>query len=124
MSKQHILHTVRPLVRQAHASHLHSSHSPFGAEVFVHGFGYKNFVVQYIVIPEYMICIFDYKIMRKAKRVSRAEADLATDVPKETVAEERARYETSQLAKEEAEGALPVWKIKSPMPIVAFLVVI
>ncbi|CCF45280.1 amino acid permease [Colletotrichum higginsianum] len=75
-----------------------------GIEVFVGTFDYKNFIVQYIGIPVYLICIFGFKILKRTSRVHSATADLLTGVPLETVAEERAAFEAERREKEEASG--------------------
>ncbi|TKW48610.1 Dicarboxylic amino acid permease [Colletotrichum tanaceti] len=75
-----------------------------GIEVFVGTFDYKNFIVQYIGIPVYLICIFGFKILKRSSRVHAASADLVTGVPLETVAEERAQFEAERREKEEASG--------------------
>ncbi|KAI3550927.1 amino acid permease [Colletotrichum filicis] len=75
-----------------------------GIEVFVGTFDYKNFIVQYIGIPVYLICIFGYKIFKKSHRVRAETADLVTGVPAETVAEERAAVEAERREKEVAMG--------------------
>ncbi|KAK6206708.1 amino acid permease [Colletotrichum tabaci] len=75
-----------------------------GIEVFVGTFDYKNFIVQYIGIPVYLICIFGFKILKRSSRVHSATADLLTGVPLETVAEERAAFEAERREKEEASG--------------------
>ncbi|KAK1490115.1 amino acid permease [Colletotrichum cuscutae] len=64
-----------------------------GIEVFVGTFDYKNFIVQYIGIPVYLICIFGYKIFKKSHRVRAETADL-----------ERAAVEAEQREKEVAMG--------------------
>jgi amino acid transporter len=76
-----------------------------GAEVFVGKFDYGTFIVQYIGIPVYLLCIFGYKMIKKSRRVRNGEADLITDVPEETVAEERARFEQARRQKELSKGA-------------------
>ncbi|KAF4925749.1 Dicarboxylic amino acid permease [Colletotrichum viniferum] len=75
-----------------------------GIEVFVGTFDYKSFIVQYIGIPVYLICIFGYKIVKKSHRVRAKTADLVTGVPEETVAEERAAVEAARREKEAAAG--------------------
>ncbi|KAJ0322255.1 hypothetical protein COL5a_008864 [Colletotrichum fioriniae] len=75
-----------------------------GIEVFVGTFDYKNFIVQYIGIPVYLICIFGYKIFKKSHRVRAETADLVTGVPEETVAEERAAVEAERREKEVVMG--------------------
>ncbi|KZL80457.1 amino acid permease [Colletotrichum incanum] len=75
-----------------------------GIEVFVGTFDYKNFIVQYIGIPVYLICIFGFKILKKSHRVHSATADLVTGVPQETVAEEREVFEAERREKEVAAG--------------------
>lgn len=54
-----------------------------GVEVFIHGFGYKNFIVQYIGIPVYLISIFAYKSYYRTRRVRAGFANLVTKVPTE-----------------------------------------
>jgi len=80
-----------------------------GAEVFVGKFDVKTFIVQYIGIPVYLFCIFGYKLMKKSHRVRLGEADMITDVPQETVAEERARVEEAQQQRENAKGSVSYW---------------
>ncbi|KAH7070247.1 amino acid permease [Paraphoma chrysanthemicola] len=80
-----------------------------GAEVFVGRFDYRTFVVQYIGIPVYLICIFGYKLIMKTRRVKNGQADLITDVPQETVAEERARFEDIQRQREDSGGPGSIW---------------
>lgn len=80
-----------------------------GAEVFVHQFNYKNFVVQYIGIPVYLGCIFGYKLVYKSQRVRKAEADLITDVLTETVADEKLHYDKAQREKADASGQVAIW---------------
>ncbi|KXH65891.1 amino acid permease [Colletotrichum salicis] len=75
-----------------------------GIEVFVGTFDYKTFIVQYIGIPVYLICIFGYKIFKKSHRVRAETADLVTGVPENTVAEERAAAEAERREKEVAMG--------------------
>lgn len=75
-----------------------------GIEVFVGTFDYKSFIVQYMGIPVYLICIFGYKIVKKSHRVRAKTADLVTGVPEETVAEERAAVEAARREKEAAAG--------------------
>ncbi|EQB59204.1 amino acid permease [Colletotrichum gloeosporioides Cg-14] len=75
-----------------------------GIEVFVGTFDYKSFIVQYIGIPVYLICIFGYKIIKGSHRVRAKTADLATGVPEETVAEERAAVEAGRKEREAATG--------------------
>ncbi|KAI8186722.1 Dicarboxylic amino acid permease [Colletotrichum sp. SAR 10_86] len=75
-----------------------------GIEVFVGTFDYKSFIVQYIGIPVYLICIFGYKIVKKSHRVQAEAADLVTGVPEETVAEERAAVEAVRKEKEATSG--------------------
>jgi amino acid transporter len=41
------------------------------AEVFVHGFDCKTFIVQYIGIPVYLVCIFSYKYVMRTRRVPK-----------------------------------------------------
>ncbi|KAF3070208.1 Dicarboxylic amino acid permease [Trichoderma lentiforme] len=67
-----------------------------GFQVFIGGFDYKSFIVQYIGIPVYLICIFGYKLVYKTKRVRSSLADLVTGVPTETLAEERSRVEAEK----------------------------
>ncbi|KAF2998051.1 hypothetical protein E8E14_005255 [Neopestalotiopsis sp. 37M] len=73
-----------------------------GADVFVGKFDYKNFVVGYIGIPVYLICIFGYKLVKQSSRVTAATADLVTGVPSITVAEERAQFEADRKEREDA----------------------
>lgn len=73
-----------------------------GIEVFIGNFDYKGFIVQYIGIPIYLALILGYKIVRKSRRVRAEAADLVTDVPEETVAEERATFEAAMREKEAA----------------------
>ncbi|KAK1720122.1 hypothetical protein CaCOL14_002144 [Colletotrichum acutatum] len=80
-----------------------------GIEVFVGTFDYKNFIVQYIGIPVYLICIFGYKIFKKSHCVRAETADLVTGVPEETVAEERAVVEAERREKEVAMGKKSVF---------------
>ncbi|KAI8265746.1 Dicarboxylic amino acid permease [Colletotrichum sp. SAR 10_98] len=75
-----------------------------GIEVFVGAFDYKSFIVQYIGIPVYLICIFGYKIIKQSHRVRAKTADLVTGVPEETVAEERATVEAARREEETAAG--------------------
>jgi yeast amino acid transporter len=49
-----------------------------GIDVFIPTFNYKNFIVQYIGIPVYIILIFGYKFMYKTKMVLPKTADLWT----------------------------------------------
>ena len=77
-----------------------------GAEVFVHGFDYKSFIVQYIGIPVYLILIFGYKFGSGSKRVSAISADTVTGVPEESIASERARYFAKRAEDEKAAGNL------------------
>jgi amino acid transporter len=42
-----------------------------GAEVFVHGFDCKTFIVQYIGIPVYLVCIFGYKYVMRTRRIPK-----------------------------------------------------
>lgn len=80
-----------------------------GAEVFVGKFNLKTSIVQYIGIPVYLLCIFGYKLTLKTHRVRMGEADMITDVPQETVAEERARAEEAQLQTENAKCSASNW---------------
>lgn len=70
-----------------------------GFQVFIGEFDYKNFVVQYIGIPVYLLCIFGYKLVYKTRRVRSSVADLLTGVPSETLAEERSRVEAEKIQK-------------------------
>ncbi|KAL7955782.1 amino acid permease [Trichoderma compactum] len=67
-----------------------------GFQVFMEDFDYKTFVVQYIGIPVYLLCIFGYKLVYKTRRVRSSRADLLTGVPTETLAEERSRVEAEK----------------------------
>lgn len=67
-----------------------------GFQVFIGEFDYKSFVVQYIGIPVYLLCILGYKLVYKTKRVRSSQADLFTGVPTETLAEERSRVEAEK----------------------------
>lgn len=80
-----------------------------GAEVFVGKFDLPTFIVQYVGIPVYLVCIFGYKLVMKTHRVKNGQADLITDVPQETVAEERARFQEAQWQRENSEGPASVW---------------
>ncbi|CAJ2507509.1 Uu.00g086950.m01.CDS01 [Anthostomella pinea] len=80
-----------------------------GAEVFVGKFDYKNFIVGYIGIPVYLALIFGYKLFRKSHHVSATGADLLTGVPRETVAEEREKFEAARKEREDAMGKASVW---------------
>lgn len=71
-----------------------------GADVFVGQFDYKNFIVGYIGIPVYLVCILGYKLVKRSSRVTAAAADLVTGVPTVTVAEERAQFEAERKEKE------------------------
>ncbi|GKZ50823.1 hypothetical protein AbraIFM66951_004190 [Aspergillus brasiliensis] len=62
-----------------------------GFEVFIHGFDYKNFIVQYIGIPVYLTCLLGYKIFYKTQRVRATEVDLVTGVSTEPIEDTRAR---------------------------------
>ncbi|KAL7933030.1 amino acid permease [Trichoderma chlorosporum] len=64
-----------------------------GFQVYIGTFDYRNFIVQYIGIPVYLLCVFGYKFVYKMKRVRSSQADLVTGVPMETLAEEKARVE-------------------------------
>lgn len=68
-----------------------------GFQVFIGGFDYKSFVVQYIGVPVYLLCILGYKLAYKTERVNGSQADLATGVPTETPAEERRRVEAQKI---------------------------
>ncbi|KAF2012748.1 amino acid permease [Aaosphaeria arxii CBS 175.79] len=81
-----------------------------GAEVFVRGFDSRNFVVQYIGIPVYLTCIFGYKMLMRSHKVGKAEADLRTGVPTETVKEERERFERDRREREEAMPGGGIWR--------------
>ncbi|KAK1994816.1 amino acid permease [Colletotrichum falcatum] len=80
-----------------------------GVEVFVGKFDYKNFIVQYIGIPVYLMCIFGFKILKKSQRVHPETADLVTGVPRETVAEEKEIFEAERREKEAASGKKGTW---------------
>jgi yeast amino acid transporter len=77
-----------------------------GVEVFIHGFGYKNFIVQYIGLPVYLISIFAYKSYYRTRRVRAGFADLVTGVPAETIAEEKVRLRELQAREEDAMGSV------------------
>ena len=80
-----------------------------GAEVFVGKFDVKKFIVQYIGIPVYLLCIFGYKLMKKSHRVRMGEAGMITDVSQETAAEERARIEQAQQSADSVKGTASYW---------------
>lgn len=63
-----------------------------GFEVFIHGFDYKNFIVQYIGIPVYLACLFGYKVFYNTQRVRATEVDLVTGVSIEPIEQTRARH--------------------------------
>jgi amino acid transporter len=67
-----------------------------GFEVFLFSFDYKNFIVQYIGLPVYLVCIFGYKIQFRTRRVKAFEADLVTGVSTEPIAQAMARRETQR----------------------------
>jgi amino acid transporter len=75
-----------------------------GAEVFVHGFDYNNFIVQYIGIPVYLVCICGYKFVTKSRRVRASLVDLVTGVPTEPIEEEIARLREKRLQEDAKEG--------------------
>lgn len=75
-----------------------------GLESFIGGFDGKSFVVQYVGIPVYLVCICGYKLWFRTDAVRPAEADLATGVPVETVAEEKARLAAERAEREVAQG--------------------
>ena len=56
-----------------------------GFQVFIHGFDYKNFIVQYIGLPLYLLCIVGYKLYYRTRRVRGYEADLVTGVTTEPI---------------------------------------
>jgi amino acid transporter len=62
-----------------------------GFEVFIHGIDCKNFIVQYVGILVYLMCLFGYKIFYKTQRVRAAEVDLVTGVSTEPIESTRAR---------------------------------
>lgn len=80
-------------------------------EVFVGHFDYKNFIVGYIGIPVYLICLIGYKISRKTKMVKPSEADLITGVSTATYAEYLAQHKAECNA--ETEDKKGVRKIMS-----------
>lgn len=73
-----------------------------GIEVFIGTFSYKEFIVQYIGVPIYLGLILGYKIVKKSQLVRAEAADLITDVPEETVAEEKAAVKAALREKEAA----------------------
>ena len=75
-----------------------------GAEVFVHGFDYKNFIVQYIGIPVYLFCIFGFKIVKRSRRVRAEQVDLVTGVPTEPIEDELARVKAEEELKKATHG--------------------
>ncbi|KAJ5897011.1 uncharacterized protein N7473_006410 [Penicillium subrubescens] len=62
-----------------------------GFEVFIHGIDCKNFIVQYVGILVYLMCLFGYKIFYKTQRVRAAEVDRVTGVSTEPIESTRAR---------------------------------
>ena len=74
-----------------------------GFEVFLHGFDYKNFIVQYIGIPVYLMCLFGYKIFYKTQRVRATEVDIVTGVSTEPIeytrAQQKAQWEEENSTK-------------------------
>ncbi|KAJ6086810.1 hypothetical protein N7467_005724 [Penicillium canescens] len=67
-----------------------------GFEIFLFSFDYKNFIVQYIGVPVYLLCIFGYKIYFRTRRVKAFEADLVTGVATEPIAQAMARREAQR----------------------------
>ncbi|CAI7585410.1 unnamed protein product [Penicillium palitans] len=62
-----------------------------GFGVFLIEFDYKNFILQYIGLPVYLICLFGYKFYYRSGRVKAFEADLVTGVSMEPIEITRAR---------------------------------
>ncbi|KAI9037185.1 amino acid permease [Aspergillus affinis] len=63
-----------------------------GSELFTgKKFNYRIFIVQYIGIPFYLLCVFGYKIHQGTRRVRSMEADLSTGVSTIPYDEEKAR---------------------------------
>lgn len=64
-----------------------------GFEVFLIKFDYQNFVVQYIGLVVYLVCILGYKVYHRSQRVKASEADLVTGVSMEPIEIAKARRE-------------------------------
>ncbi|KAF9634991.1 amino acid permease [Lasiodiplodia theobromae] len=75
-----------------------------GLEAFIGGFDYKTFVVQYIGIPVYLVCIFGYKLWYRTETIPASQVDLVTGVATETVAEEKTRLAVERKEAEVGQG--------------------
>ncbi|KAB2571291.1 Dicarboxylic amino acid permease [Lasiodiplodia theobromae] len=75
-----------------------------GLEAFIGGFDYKTFIVQYIGIPVYLVCIFGYKLWYRTETIPASQVDLVTGVATETVAEEKARLAVERKEAEVGQG--------------------
>lgn len=62
-----------------------------GFGVFLLKFDYKNFIVQYIGLPVYFMCVCSYKFYFRTGRVKSFEADLVTGVSVEPIEVTKAR---------------------------------
>lgn len=65
-------------------------------DVFIHGFDVKDFVVGYIGLPVYLICILGWKIAKRTRRVKPKDADLVTGVSSVPISEKRAQHKAER----------------------------
>lgn len=67
-------------------------------DVFLTKFDAKLFVVGYIGLPVYLLCLFGWKFLRHTSRVKARDTELTAGVPEESIQEERARIQAQRQA--------------------------